>query len=641
MLVSLLALSLAPAPMPQDCDDPPWLVRVGPSYAGDSLAYTFTTITDGLNYANQIAPLLGGTVPKVLVDPQPGGYFENLVLPANDVILEGDRFDPCSVVIDGSLLPQATVRIDSGQTGATRVIGFTIRGGTGERRLEPMTGTTSVFGGGISIENASPTIEWNVIRDNTAISDDGGTGQGGGLFAFQSSACIHHNIFRGNETSWMGGGLCLDDCTASVTENHFVDEVFDCETSSSLANTSGLYGGAIGLNEGDQSVIRGNLLRANRADLGGGISIRFSDSIVEGNTILDSQINLGFALWGGGIFTEFGTPTIHSNVIAYNGTHGGTVCEPYNSGGGIFVGEASGSGPALIVNNTIWGNAVDATNGEGGGIYVWESGWAEIRNNILWDNTGSTIGAAPHEQVYISNSPLYTTVQSNNASQTPAANDLPGIVNPELKDPQGYDFHLKYGSLLRDAGEAITGLAVADEDFEGDPRAVDFDGADPMNPPVRDVGADEYENHVYYVGEILPPTLAGGAIRVVGTPGAQSVVYVSPSVLSPGFEVPFGVGGQGGDWWLGVNNPVECDFEEPIFEVPLFLAYHDGGPLPSNRVFDADGFTEYLTPQYAAPFEVVCPFSLYLQAIVGLEPTNTLKRVTNVERLTYLGGPSN
>lgn len=88
---ALLALSLAASPQ---CVDPPSLFRVGPTQAQ-------TSIQGGLDLARDFALANPGAVPKVLVDP--GSYSGPITFPPGvDIILRGDRFNPCAQLISGT-----------------------------------------------------------------------------------------------------------------------------------------------------------------------------------------------------------------------------------------------------------------------------------------------------------------------------------------------------------------------------------------------------------------------------------------------------------------------------------------------------------------------------------------------------------
>ena len=82
-----------------------------------------------------------------------------------------------SVIIDGG--GQGTVvTFNNGQDQSSILLGFEIRNGFGES-----------YGGGILIENSSPSIDRNVIHNNTAGSCGGG---GGGIAILGTSVSYTH-----------------------------------------------------------------------------------------------------------------------------------------------------------------------------------------------------------------------------------------------------------------------------------------------------------------------------------------------------------------------------------------------------------------------------------------------------------------
>jgi hypothetical protein len=82
---------------------------------------------------------------------------------------------------------------------------------------------------------------------------------------------------------------------------------------------------------------------------------------------------------------------------------------------------------------------------------------------------------------------------SRGPTTTPGGNgcaDFQTSADPMFVDALNFNFHLQAGSPMIDAGDP-TPPAPGVFDIDGDPRAIDADGACPVNP-VRDIGADEY-----------------------------------------------------------------------------------------------------------------------------------------------------
>jgi uncharacterized repeat protein (TIGR01451 family) len=195
-----------------------------------------------------------------------------------------------------------------------------------------------------------------------------------------------------------------------------------------------------------------------------GIYIHNASPLISGNQILHNS-----AEFGGGLYNEYGSPTIQNNTFIGNHTH----FNEYESrgGGGLY----NWYGNPTILNNTFTANS--ATFG-GGMCSI--SGNPIIRNNIVVNNI-APIGGGIYSD---GGSPVlgYNDVWNNGnedySGVTPGASDI--SVDPRLTDPANDNLHLAPGSPCIDAGDPVNYPAT---DFEGDPRP---GGIFP------DIGADEY-----------------------------------------------------------------------------------------------------------------------------------------------------
>jgi hypothetical protein len=205
----------------------------------------FTSIQVAINKASD-----GDTV---LVAP--GLYYENLnfrgkkIKVASRYLVDHSVGTIRSTVIDGSrpIYPDSAsvVLFASGEDTSTVLIGFTLTKGIGT--LVP----GSFLGGGILvIGQSSPTIRYNIIRRNSAIS-------GGGIAVYGGNPTITNNAIVAN-TAGNGGGMSLDFCKATVRHNVFYQNVAD------------ISGGALAI--GNATVkIYSNAVTDNGAKAGGGI----------------------------------------------------------------------------------------------------------------------------------------------------------------------------------------------------------------------------------------------------------------------------------------------------------------------------------------------------------------------------------
>jgi hypothetical protein len=160
-------------------------------------------------------------VAKDTVLVEPGVYYENLrfykkdrILVTSDSLFKQGLIDTTVInrtIIDGSqplVKEKGSVVFFSSVVDSTDTLrGFTIRGGTGTKRV--IGGVSKICGGGIFCdEGSTPTIMYNVITDNQAEDD------GGGIFIYWAAPNILHNIITRNSTvKGSGGGI---ECAYSI-----------------------------------------------------------------------------------------------------------------------------------------------------------------------------------------------------------------------------------------------------------------------------------------------------------------------------------------------------------------------------------------------------------------------------------------
>ena len=242
----------------------------------------------------------------------PGIYYENIDFMGKNITLRSTSPNDPSVVestiIDGSGSGRV-VTFSKGETNQAVLSGFTIRGGN-----------TTGDGGGIYIFESNPTITGNTITGNSSHSGAGIYIYGG--YTSASTAIITGNTISDNEAAeYSGGGIMLHYCH---------------------------YGVLISNN-----VITGNISRFQ----GAGIYLFYSSPIISGNTISDNNA-YGY---GGGIYMYMNCkPTIIGNTITGNWTHyygGGIDIATFDDPNNPTIG---GIDEADTDNfNTICGNSPD------------------------------------------------------------------------------------------------------------------------------------------------------------------------------------------------------------------------------------------------------------------------------------------
>ncbi|MEO8616438.1 MAG: hypothetical protein ABI600_14940 [Luteolibacter sp.] len=212
----------------------------------------------------------------------------------------------------------------------------------------------------------------------------------------------------------------------------------------------------------------------------------FSKCTLSGFTIRNAQT----AWSGGGVRVESGGGKvwISNNIISNNQS---SNTDSSGGGGGIYLDAADDS---MVINNIVFGNSArrggailfknGAANfyhntvvgnmanvaGLGGGLSAISEVVPDVKNNILWNNTGAA-GYENLHQVSVS----YCIVQSGASGVGNLASD------PLFVNASNHDYHLLAGSPAIGAGYPLPVI----EDFDGDLRA-------PAILSPRDIGADQF-----------------------------------------------------------------------------------------------------------------------------------------------------
>lgn len=152
----------------------------------------------------------------------------------------------------------------------TMLDGFTVTNGKGTQWNNVLTG------GGIWLYNSSATIRHNIITGNAAT---GGNYGGGGLFAYSATPTITNNVIVNNKSDYDGGGIYIYGGYAIVTDN------------SIALNTAGRWGGGL-QSYGSYGWFANNTIVRNYCPGNGG----------------------GFEAWAGTL------ASFVNNIVAYNST---------------------------------------------------------------------------------------------------------------------------------------------------------------------------------------------------------------------------------------------------------------------------------------------------------------------------------
>jgi hypothetical protein len=424
-----------------------------------SLAVNHRTIrvpTDAFSISQAVIAAQDGDT--VLVAP--GTYFEQINFLGKAITIASTG-GPAATILDGGGF--STPFIAGLQEGPRSVLrGFTITHGSN---------------GGITIGNASPTIDSNIITANTGCN-------GGGVELFSSSAVLTNNIISNNSI----GQVC-----------------------GSNAAGGGIQVNGVGQNGPVQ--ITGNTITGNQVPSfqggGGGIAVMFGTAIISGNIIQNNFSNGN----GGGIWVPSGSVAdVIQNLITGNSA---------NAGGGIY--HTSDFFPAVVLNNTITGNSASA----GSAAYFdgFNSG-VNVMDNLLIDDTGLGAVACGFSSGQIPSFSFNDVLSPGqpNMAYTLACPDQTGVngnikQDPQFVDPNG-DYHLSAGSPAIDTGNPFILQMAA---TIGKIPALDLDGKTRIGPSnaatcngTIDMGV--YEFPVNFPGSVapLPPSLDFGSAGVGG-----------------------------------------------------------------------------------------------------------------------------
>jgi hypothetical protein len=326
----------------------------------------------------------------------PGTYFENINFRGKAITVESDQ-GPEVTIIDGNQAG-SVVTFSSGEGPVSVLRGFTLQRGNA-------SGIYGDYGGGVRIKGSSPTVQGNIITNNTAC------GSGGGIEAEFSSARIEGNLITNNRQSLPcsggpgGGGISV----LGAGQTQIIDNIIE-------GNSFGGFGGGITLFGGTPTV-RGNVIKANSVvNHGGGIDVGNSDALIVQNLITGNQAE---------------------------------------QGGGIYWGVGDGERGPLLVNNTIADNL-----GQGSGIFAQGfDAQAQLFNNVV-------VGASGQSAIYCDPSfdPTPPVFRFNNVFTAdasayggtcgnPTGTNGNLSVDPLFVDPAGNDYHLGTGSPSIDAGD--------------------------------------------------------------------------------------------------------------------------------------------------------------------------------------------
>ncbi|MEE4177492.1 MAG: choice-of-anchor Q domain-containing protein [Bacteroides sp.] len=210
---------------------------------------------------------------------------------------------------------------------------------------------TYLSGAGMYFNSTSPRVERCIFSENQA----GHTppleeqyGYGGGLCGLNTKAVIRGNVFTGNASTGIGGGMSID--------------------------------------EGDP-IIEHNIFEANGSPLGGGLGILRSQvsGTISNNLVLHNTA----MFFGGGMALINTRANISNNTIV--GNYGGY-------GGGLYF---NAEAFVKVYNTILWGNWANSTTG--GSVFIWDSNSIPNFYNCTIDGGQELFDGAAFQGEFIGN----------------------------------------------------------------------------------------------------------------------------------------------------------------------------------------------------------------------------------------------
>lgn len=330
----------------------------------------------------------------------PGSYRENLDFLGKDITVRSTD-GPETTVIDAGFNSSAVI-FHTGEERDAVLEGFTLTNGTG------FSNGSVYLGGGISINNASPTIRGNIIINNQAAF-------GGGIDTERGNPLIENNIITGNlamdqhlllHISGDGGGISIFNSSAVITGNRI------------YTNTAHHNGGGIWSDEAPNDLF----------------TLVFRNNLIFGNQSVGRD---GFGGLTGGIHIE-GNPEVTISGCTITNNAG-----VFDADGVMLSGEERLA--AVIENSIIYSNS--ATPGQGREIYL-RRGTLDVR---YCDVEGGQTG-----------------VTNNNGTLNWGSGNVD--TDPGFADPEADDYHLSVCSPLVDAGDPAFTPLPGETDVDGDDR---------------------------------------------------------------------------------------------------------------------------------------------------------------------------
>ncbi len=395
---------------------------------GNNLDYRIDIDTNNSADYRSIQEAINASADGDILTVMPGTYVENLNMSGKAITLQSSApEDPDTIaatIIDGGA-NGSVITCNSKEGSNTVISGFVITNGSGTVHMVD----TLYCGGGIYINNSSPTITNCTFQDNTVSYDGGGifnifssptitnctftnnsANRGGGVNNASSTPTMESCTFKDNIASYYGGGVFNFNCTITMESCTFKDNVTDdsgggmynYQSSLTMGNcifsgNSAYYGSGIYFLSTSSTTVNRCTFSNNTASYNGsGMYNKDSSPTVNNCTFIANRSDSG-----SGIYNFQSTPEVCNCVFTANRS---------DSGSGIYN---SSSSPA-VTSCIFTGNMADS----GGGIYNSSSN-PTVTNCNFFGNTASTNG----NRIYNTDSSpaitncIFLDTDSNSASE--------------------------------------------------------------------------------------------------------------------------------------------------------------------------------------------------------------------------------